>query len=134
MSEVNRTVYIEYNVNPKGKKTGDCAIRAVAVATGLGWDKAYAGLVDIGFKLKTTPSDVEAVEKFLLSQGFLVGTVKVRKGEHRPTVDSFATEHPNMYAVLRVAGHLTCCGRGNYVDIWDCGDKSVYKYWYKMIV
>lgn len=126
-------MYIKYNANPSGKKTADCSIRAVAVATGLGWDKAFKGLTEAAYKLKTVPSDTEAVEYFLLSQGFKVGKVKIKKGEHRPTVNQFATMNPEIYAVLRVAGHLTCSGRGNYVDIWDCGDKSVYKYWYKRI-
>lgn len=126
-------MFVNYNANPNGKKTGDCAIRAVAVATGLGWDKAYIGLADSGFRLKTAPNDVDAIEDFLVSQGFSVGKIRVKKGDHRPTVDSFARDNPNMYAVLRVANHLTCCGRGNYVDIWDCGDCSVYKYWYKLI-
>lgn len=127
-------MYVEFNINPKNKKTGDCAIRAVAVATGLGWDKVYQGLATSGFLCKTAMNDVEAINHFLLSQGFKEGKVKVSKGSKRPTVDGFAKEHPNWYAVLRTAGHITCCGRGNYVDIWDCGYQSVYKYWYKEIV
>ena len=117
-----------------GKKTGDCAIRAVAVATGLGWDKAYIGLSEAGFKVKSAMNDVEAIEEFLVEQcGFKVGTIRVKKGEKRPKVREFAEQNPNVYAVLRVANHLTCSGRGNYVDIWDCGGCAVYKYWYKEI-
>lgn len=126
-------MFVYYNINPLGKKTGDCSVRAVAVATGLGWDKAFEGLVASAFRLKTVPDDTEAVEDFLLKQGFKIGKIKVPKGGHRPTVAQFAEQNPNIYAVLRVAGHLTCSGKGNYVDIWDCGDKSVYKYWYKHI-
>lgn len=126
-------MFVQYNVNPRGKKTGDCVIRAVAVATGLGWDKAYEGLAASGFKLKTAMNDVEAVNDFLTSIGFKVGKIKVPKGSKRPTVKQFAMEHPNWYAVLRVANHITCSGRGNYVDIWDCGDCALYKYWYKEI-
>ena len=126
-------MYKEFNVNPKGKKTGDCAFRAVAAATGLGWDKAYEGLCAHGFALKTAPNETEAIESFLLTQGFKVGKIKVEKGSKRPTVAQFAEQHPNWYTVLRVANHITCCAFGNYVDIWDCGDCSVYKYWYKEI-
>lgn len=125
--------YVEHNINPENKKVGDCAIRAVAVATGLGWDVAYKLLSEIGFNLKCAMSDVEAVEEALLRCGFSVGKIKVPKGSSRPTVAEFADEHPNWYCVLRVANHLVACGRGNYVDTWDCGDKSVYKYWYKPI-
>ena len=125
--------YIKYNVNPKNRKVGDCAIRAVAVATGLGWDEAYRQLADAGFMYKCCMSDVEAVDIVLRNNGFAVGTVKVEKGSRRPTVDSFARTHPNWYSVVRVANHLVATGKGNYVDIWDCGDKAVYKYWYKEI-
>jgi hypothetical protein len=125
--------YVEHNINPKHKKTSDCAVRAVAVATDLSWDKAFEGLTTHAFMLKTVLNDPEAVESFLISIGFKIGHIKVAKGTHRPTVKSFAENNPNVYAVLRVAGHFTCSGRGNYVDTWDCGDYSVYKYWYKEI-
>ena len=36
-------MFINYNINPLSKKTGDCSVRAVATATGLGWDKAFEG-------------------------------------------------------------------------------------------
>lgn len=126
-------MYKKLNVNPKGKKTGDCAFRAVAAATGLGWDKAYEGLCAHGFELKTAPNEPEAIESFLLTQGFKIGKIKVEKGSKRPTVAQFAEQHPNWYSVLRVANHVTCCANGVYVDIWDCGNCSVYKYWYKEI-
>lgn len=125
--------YVKYNVNPKGRKVGDCAIRAVAVATGLGWDEAYKQLSSAGFYYKCAMNDIEAVDIVLKDNGFKVGTIKVQKGEKRPTVSEFARNTPEWYCVLRVANHLVASGRGNYVDIWDCGDKSVYKYWYKEI-
>lgn len=125
--------YIEHNINPQHKKVGDCAIRAVAVATGLGWDDAYKLLANTGFNLKCAMSDTEAINEALISCGFIAGKIEVQKGSKRPTVSEFATLHPNWYSVLRVANHITACGHGNYVDIWDCGDKSVYKYWYKPI-
>ena len=111
-------MYVEHNINPKNKKTGDCAFRAVAVATGLGWDKAFEGLCAAGFKLKTAPNETEAIEAFLLTQGFYVGKIRVPKGSKRPTVAQFAEQHPDWYSVLRVANHITCAGLGNYVDIW----------------
>ncbi len=119
----------KYNINPKGKKTGDCAIRAVAAATGLGWDAAYKGLSEAGFALKTAMNDAEAIEFFLVNVlGWHVGTIP--RGTKKPRVDQFAEEHPDWYAVLRVSHHITCSGQGNYIDIWDCGDSHVYKYWY----
>lgn len=126
-------MYIEYNVNPKKKKTGDCAIRAVSVASGLSWDAAYKGLAASGFLLKTAMNDVEAVDHFLKSIGFKEAKLRIRKGEKRYKVAEFAEMYPDYYCVHRVANHFVATGRGNYVDIWDSGDMCIYKYWYKEI-
>lgn len=124
-------MYVKYNINPINKKTVDCAIRAIAVATGLGWDEAYKGLSEAGFIIKSAMDDVESIQYFLVDiLGWKEGKIRITKGIKRPTVESFSREHPNIYAVLSVANHITCCGKGNYVDTWDCGDCSVYKYWY----
>lgn len=127
-------MYIEKNLNPKSRKVGDCTIRAVAAATGLGWDKAYKQLAEAGFHCKCCMCNIEAVDMVLKNNGFKVGKIQVVKGGKRPTVNSFAKENPTLICVLRVAGHLVATGYGNYVDIWDCGEKSVYKYWYKETV
>lgn len=125
--------YKQLNLNPKNRKVGDCAIRAVAAALLVSWDEAYRLLADAGFKLKCAMNDVEAIHDVMLSQGFSEGRIKVSKGESRPTVASFAEQHSDYICVLRVANHITACAMGNYVDIWDCGNKSVYKYWYKRV-
>lgn len=127
-------MFVKYNVNPRNRKVGDCAIRAVATATGLGWDEAYKQLAAAGFLYKCSMSDVEAIDIVMQNNGFKVGTIKIHKGDKRPKVAKFAEEHPNWYCVLRVANHLVASGRGNYVDTWDSGDCSVYKYWYKEIL
>ena len=125
--------YKYLNLNPKNRKVGDCSIRAVAAALLIHWDDAYRLLAEAGMKLKCSMEDVKAVNEVMINHGFIVGKIKVDKGEHRPTVESFSEQHPNYICVLRVANHITACAMGNYVDIWDCGDKSVYKYWYKQI-
>lgn len=126
-------MFVNYNANPKKLKVGDCAIRAVSVATGLSWDDSYKLLANSGFKLKCAMNDVEAVDDTLRGLGFLVGKIRITKGDKRPKVKDFAQQHPDWYSILRVANHIVACGRGNYVDTWDSGDCSVYKYWYKPI-
>ena len=115
-------MYIQRNLNPKGKKTDDCAIRAVAAATGLDWLSASRLLTKHAEENYTVLNSSEAVEKALLSVGFIKGKINVSKGSRRPTVRSFSEDYPNIIAVLRVANHFTACG-----------DKSVYSYWYKPI-
>lgn len=37
-------MFIYTNPNPTNKKTGDCVIRAIAIATGSTWEDAYMDL------------------------------------------------------------------------------------------
>ena len=42
--------FFEFNNNPKGKKTGDCVIRALAQASGKPYLEVYKELFDISCK------------------------------------------------------------------------------------
>lgn len=125
--------FIKKNLNPANKKVGDCAVRAVAAACNISWQDAFWGLTNVAFEMNDVLNDASVVEVFMISQGFKVGKVKVVKGSKRPTVRQFAEQNPDKVALLRVANHFTACAYGNYVDIWDCGDCCIYKYFYKQI-
>ncbi len=73
-------MFIEYNANPKHRKVGDCAIRAVAVANGISWDMAYNLLAEAGYEVKASMSDVEAVDHLLTGLGWSTGTIRIAKG------------------------------------------------------
>ena len=47
--------WIEFNNNPIGKKVGDCSVRAVSKALGMGWEAAYIALVISGMQLGDMP-------------------------------------------------------------------------------
>ena len=51
--------YIFQNLNPNGIFVGDCAVRAIAEALNLSWDKAYIELADYGFRMKNLPNSNE---------------------------------------------------------------------------
>lgn len=46
----------KFNPNPRGSSVGDCAVRAVAAATGQSWEQAYIGLAMMGYALGDMPS------------------------------------------------------------------------------
>ena len=53
-------------------------------------------------------NDVESIQYFLVDVlGWKEGKIRITKGSKRPTVESFSREHPNIYAVLSVAHHIT---------------------------
>lgn len=52
----------------------------------------------------------------------------IKKGNKRPTVAGFATEHKKKKKkgayILKVANHVVAVVDGIYYDTWDSGDKS----------
>ena len=61
---------IKYNANPKGWKTNDCVIRAIALATNQSWDKVFTDLCEIAFKKKRMLNDPRVYEKYLSQLGW----------------------------------------------------------------
>lgn len=42
----------KYNPNPAGRAVGDCAVRAIAKALGVDWEKAYTLIAANGFAIQ----------------------------------------------------------------------------------
>ena len=47
---------IKYNPNPKGRRVGDCAVRAITKALDLDWDTAFALISAEAYAQKNMPS------------------------------------------------------------------------------
>lgn len=119
-----------YNANPKNKvSAGDCVIRAIAFASGLGWNTVYTGLYRIGMKMKMMPNDKKVFEKYLDEICFVKMKQPKKSDGTKYTAEQFARRNPNMLAILSVANHLTTIKDGKIVDTWDCGFKCVGNYW-----
>ena len=124
-------VFIKHNENPKGRKTSDCTTRAIAKATGMSYDTVLLAQYGRALKTKYFLNDTKITNAILTEFGFEEVKVKVQRGQSRQTVRQLTDAHPHDTLVISVAGHLTCAVDGCIYDIWDCGYKSVYKYWIK---
>ena len=126
--------YCYYQPNNKDLKDryGDCQIRALSKVLGVSWLEAFDLTSPICREAQVSslfnaPSGVE--RKLLEKLGFRYVGVSNRKGSKRPTVDSFAKDHPSGRYILNVANHEVACVDGRYYDTWDCGEKSLYGYY-----
>lgn len=122
---------IELNLNPRGIKTGDCVVRAIAYATQQSWDDVYKGLVEIGLKMKRMPNEKQVYEKYLDSLGWKKQKQPRKHNGFKYTIDEFIKAAPKGIYIIKVALHLTVVVDGDIVDIWNCGRKSVGNYWIK---
>ena len=127
--------FVKENLNPKGWKTGDCVVRALAGANNRSWESTYLALCDIGAKKCRMPNDKATYEAFLKDNGWVKQKMPVWYDafgkRHRYTVRELIEEHPNKRMIISVANHLTFADKGTLIDTWNCGSKSVGNYWIK---
>lgn len=130
--------YVYYQPNAKDIKDeyGDCTIRALSKALNCTWLEAFDKTIPILRENQVSnvfDAPVAAKTKFLAELGFTYNGVSNKKGTTRPTVDSFAKDHPTGTYILKVARHVVACVDGKYYDTWDSGYKSLYGYFTKEV-
>lgn len=116
---------------PNKHVCGDCAIRAITKATGLTWKDAYIEACNATADDMYTFNETQGMTIYLKTKGFKWVPIKPERGESRPTVAEFARCHQDGKYILNISNHFVACQNGKYYDIWDCGDKSLYGYWFK---
>ena len=112
------------NVNPKGRKTGDCSTRALVGVLGITYDQALKMQCQEAIKSCYGITDKQVMERVLKKPNGKKYTV----GE----LDEILTSKQLEEGVLvTVARHHTCIKNGYLQDIWDCRYKSVGNYYVK---
>lgn len=118
----------EFNAHPKGLKTGDCVVRAIATAT----DKDYLEVRrnlnhtrnDRGF---TSYKDTKFLYDYLKDYERIL--FKSEKGKPRIKGTDFCKLYSKGKYIIKMAGHITCCINGVILDTWDCTYRTVYTAW-----
>lgn len=128
------TKYFQYEqLNPKGKKAGDCVIRAISSALGQSWDNTFTELVKVAYHNKEMPNSEHTYTKYLSDVGYKKCKTVYREGRSRYTVSEFCeylTKAGYRKPVLvHVKTHFTVLKRvnGQYkcFDSWNCTRYSV---------
>lgn len=123
--------FIEFNNNPKKRKTGDCVVRAIATATNSSWEFVYKELAESGIKKGLMINSDENWKKYLETLGFKKQKMPRRDDRTRYTLEEFCTEiaEEEKIYIIKLAGHLTVVKNKNLYDTWNCSYKSVGNYW-----
>jgi hypothetical protein len=115
-------MFIYYNANEFGNNVEDCTIRAISVAEGISWDRAYQKLSDYARERGLMLSSVESVEKYLDEHYEKVC-------EDYITVGEFAYNNPIGTFLVTMPSHITCIVNGEIVDTFDCSDRFMWCAW-----
>lgn len=127
--------YINFNVNPKGHKTGDCAVRAIVGTLGISYEEAIDKCAYWAKKKCYGITDKETMELVLKEYGYVKMKQPRRANGKKYLVgemDELLTVKEKMEGVLvTIANHHTCITGGVVQDIWDCRYKTVGNYYVK---
>lgn len=127
--------YVEKNVNPKGRKTGDCSTRALVGTLGI----CYEDVLQLQMKWSLLdfydPTSKQTIERVLKQFGY-VKMKQPKKADGTKymvkELDQILTKQQMQEGVLvTVANHHTCITEGHIQDIWNCGSKCVGNYYVK---
>ena len=121
-------MWIPYNPNPFGSRTGDCVIRALTKVLDMDWGEVYAALSIQGYIFGDWGNKNHIWGAYLRNQGFSRGFIP----DTCPacyTVADFCEEHPQGVFVLAAASHVVAVEDGNYFDSWDSGGEVPIYYW-----
>lgn len=122
------------NINPKGKKTADCVIRAISKASGKDYWQVAEDLFKLQKKTGYMLNEKRCYEKLLDDYGFIkkaqprkLDNTKYLVGE----IDKLVEIRKPKSVVISMASHLTCYINNEIVDLWDCRYKTIGNYWLK---
>lgn len=120
---------VYYNANPKKNETGDCVIRAFAIAFDKTWYQVFDELTALA-RQEATIMDADDCWKPYLAKQKVEPVQTIRKGKHLwKDGTAFVKAHNEGRYILQMANHLSVSVDGVIYDIWDCSDKFVYKAW-----
>lgn len=121
-------MFVFFNPNPVGARTGDCVIRAICAAEGKSWDDVYSELALEGYIMKDMPSSNAVWGSYLSHNGYRRYIIP----DNCPTcytVRDFAAQYNKGVYIIGTGTHAVAVIDGCIKDSWDSGGESpVYFY------
>lgn len=115
-------MYRYYNANPNKSNIEDCTIRALSVAEGISWDRAYDMLSDSARELGLMQSDVNAIEEYL--------DIRYKRVPiYEETVGEFIDNHPRGTYLITMPGHITVLKNGINYDTFNSSKRIIWSAW-----
>lgn len=123
-----------YNHNPKNRITGDCAFRAVSLATNIPYNDTVMAMAETMCKTGYALNDTKGIEAYLKSIGWVKHPQPKKPNGKKYTgkefVETFVKE--SECCIANIGGHhIVAIVDGKVQDIWDSTYKCIGNYWTK---
>lgn len=127
--------YEYHNVNPKGRRTGDCSTRAIVGTVGISYEEALKLQYEEAVKACYGITNKQTIER-VLKRFHWVKMKQPKKPDGKKykvkELDEIISQKQLDKGVLvTIASHHTCIKGHSIQDIWDCGDYTVRNYYVK---
>ena len=117
------------NPNPHNNLTGDCVIRAIAIAQDKSWDDVFLELMSYSYSMKDMPSSNNVWGYYLHNNGYRRHNIP-DICPNCVTIRDFVTNTTGEY-ILGTGTHVVAVKDGEYYDTWDSGNEIPIYYWKK---
>ena len=121
--------YVYYNANPKGKRTDDCVVRAIAEAEGRSWEDVLRQLVDYSIRTGYMVTAVENYTLYFEENGWKKMKQPVKRNKQKYKAYEFAKIYNGRCLAHVGTYHMSYLCDHSWYDIWDCTDGVVGNYW-----
>ena len=123
-------MFKQFQPNPVGRNVGDCAVRAIAKALDISWEKAYVLLALNGFLMGDMPNSNSVWGALLRQNGFKARTLPDTCPDCY-TAGDFADDYREGVFVLGFGNHVATVVDGDLYDAWDSSQEIPQYIWYK---
>lgn len=123
-------MYKFLNLNPVGKTTEDCLIRAVAAVMEIPWEKAYIDLCNRGLLIYDMPNSAATLSVYLREKGFKRYVIS-NECPVCYTIEDFCKEYADGKYIVLTSNHAVAVIDGDYYDSTDSGMDIPQYYWKK---
>lgn len=128
--------YLKKNVNPKGRKTGDCSTRALVSALGIDYEQALMLQVKMALKTGYDITSHQVMERVLKEFGY-IKMAQPRKIDNTKYLvcemdKVIPAKQRKKGVIVNVARHYVPIKDNDYIDIWNSGFKCVGNYYIRI--
>jgi len=117
-----------FNNNPTGNRTGDCAVRAIAAAFDVDWERAFDALAENAKLMGDMPSSDRVWGALLRQYGYRKEIIPDSCPDCY-TLRDFAADNPRGVFVLKTNEHVVTVVDGDILDSWDSSDEIPVYVW-----
>lgn len=131
--------FYEYNINPKGRKTGDCSVRALATLLGISWEDALRYRYEESLNSGYFVNNREVTDAILTRCGYIkqkepkkiCSNGRKRRYTVKELEKLLTAKQLEEGVYVSINGHDTVIKNSKIIDLWNCGDEYVRNYWVK---